>query len=646
MGRHLVPLVGGWSLWRDFAVRSAGFPVSGLDVFGSGAESARLCEVARDPRFVEAVTWQNPAAVDNAVAKIVDGRARKPSRRRQHEELVASYWQRYCAKNDTIGFFGPLAWGRIEDDARSLAACSVALERERVVHLEAWGVQALAEEIDPDLRIATGPYAERDLRATLETHPDETTRQRGMAMLDRLEAARDGVAGAPPPLLRGALADLDATFVELTQREPVRHAGRAYGGRTLAYLDCMRDLDMVAGPSLIADLQPALQTLFEACRWYCGRVQRIGRRVIDDSLPDRRGPFMPALQSVLQKLMQPPPELADEVAELKRRLTDVLRDTDPATIGGRAAVAFADHEPAWRTAVFQSVDVQIAARDEAAIAAGDYLAVIGDVHPGNNPLIQGLFAHRHPDPSAFRRAISGDLGPGLPALLPPYAPGLSVDARTFPATSNDWIHIAVMPDTRAQNGRRTWFPHELLIDGTDVIDTTGELRVPVGDVFGIVIFIAGVRAFELLSEEEHAPRVTIGRAVIRRESWSIPATDVPPRPEDIPAFARKHQMPRRVFAKSPLERKPMYLDTESPVLAQILCRHARRAAAEAPHNNFRFTEMLPTPDQCWLADANDNRYVSELRIVAVDEKRRPKQRPANGSPEASNNPDTRATTRI
>jgi hypothetical protein len=77
-------------------------------------------------------------------------------------------------------------------------------------------------------------------------------------------------------------------------------------------------------------------------------------------------------------------------------------------------------------------------------------------------------------------------------------------------------------------------------------------------------------------------------------------------------------MPRRVFAKSPLERKPMYVDVESPVLARILCRHARRAAAEAPDERVRFTEMLPLPEQCWLADADGRRYASELRIVAVD----------------------------
>jgi hypothetical protein len=77
-------------------------------------------------------------------------------------------------------------------------------------------------------------------------------------------------------------------------------------------------------------------------------------------------------------------------------------------------------------------------------------------------------------------------------------------------------------------------------------------------------------------------------------------------------------MPRRVFVKSPLERKPMYLDTESPVLARIFCRHARHAAAEAPAERMQFTEMLPGPEECWLADPEGNRYVPELRIVAVD----------------------------
>jgi hypothetical protein len=592
--------------------------VSGLDVFGPGDESERLRAVARDPAFVEAVTWQNPAAVDNAVANVAANAPTKPSRARQREETVASYWQRYCAKNDTIGFFGPLAWGRFEDGRPPLDFQTGPLVRTRNVHFEAWAVQALAETIDDRLAVPAGPWTERDLRRMLEGHGDAAVRAQGLAALSRLEAARDTVAAASPEALREALAELDAIFVEVTGREPTRNPGRAYGARTLCYLDCMRDLEVTVGGAVIAELSPALQTLFEAGRWYSGRVNAIGRRVIADALPaGGRGPFLPVLQQVLPALMEPPPELAGVVEELQQRLELLLADPDPATIGTRAAAAFADHSPAWPQAVFGSVDLHLAAGDPAAVAAGDYQAVLGDMHLGANPLVQGVFAHRHPDPAGFLDGVVGRVGRGGAILLPPWGPGMGVESRGLPATSEDMIHIAAHPTARAPGGRRTWLAPELSVDGTDLIDARGELRVPLLDAFWLPIFVAGIRVFELLPEAGHAARVTIGRTVLRREGWQIPAGEIPQRPEELPGFAREHGMPRRLFAKSPLERKPMYVDTESAILGRILCRHARNAAAESPESRVRFTEMLPTPDDCWLAGPDGSRYVSELRIVGV-----------------------------
>ena len=615
-----IPLAGDWELWRDFAVRSAGFPVSGLDAFGPGDESKRLADVANDVRFQEAVTWQNPAALANAVLKVASRAPTKPpSRARGREEIVASYWQRYCGKNDTIGFFGPLAWGRIEDGGPPLHARSGDLVRSRHVHFEVWPVQALAETLDPDIRIASGPHPERDLRAALGAHADSDVRVRGLAALDRLEAARDDLAAAPPARLRESLAVLDETFVELTGQDATRNPGMAYGARTLCYLDCMRDLDVTMGPSLVADMAPALQTLFEVGRWYSGRVNAIGRGVIEGALPDGgRGPFAPVLVDVLQTLLgRLPSELGDAVEELHERLGRVIADPDPETIGRRAAAEFADHQPAWRPATFQSVDVQIAARGEAALAAGDYLAVIGDVHLGNNPLMQGVFAHRHPDPDGMMGRFDAAVGAGLPVLLPPWSPTMNVEARGQPRGSDGWVHLAAMPGTRAPNGRRTWLPQELAVDGSDIVDASGELRISLVDAFWLPIFVSGVRALSLLPEEEHAPRVTISRMVLRREGWSIPATEIPERSGDVAAFARDRGMPRRLFMKSPLERKPMYLDTESAVLSRILCRQARHAR-EQPGTRMEFTEMLPGPDECWLADEDGNHYVSELRMVAVD----------------------------
>jgi hypothetical protein len=621
MSEH-APLAGDWVLWRDFAVRSAGFPVSGLEVFGSPDESDRLRLVARDPGFQEAVTWQNETVMAPAVLKVAEGAVTKPSKMRQREDLVASYWQRYCAKNDTIGFFGPLAWGHVDDAGSRLRVRSGALVRERMVHLEAWAVQALAETLDPGLKIATGQHAERELRIALNDHPDADVHARGLLALDRLEAAREAVSAASREALRDALAALDATFIELVGREPIRNPGQAYGARTLCYLDCMRDLDTTIGPQLVAEMAPALQTLFEAGRWFCGRVNEVGRRVIEQALPDGgSGPFIPVLARVLRTLMQFPPEFAAEVSELQRRMAGVLADPDPGTAGRRAAAAFGDHLPAWPSAVFQSVDVQIAARDEAAIADGAYLAVVGDVHPGLNPLTQGLFANRHPNPAAFLQLRSRELGGGVPILLPPLAPGLGVDARSFPVTAVDDIHIATLPGTRAPAGQRTWLPHELLVEGTDLVDRTGSLRVSLMSVFSVPFMIACGVTFELQPSEDHAPRIALGQTVLARESWSVAASDIPDRAADVAAFARDRGMPRRLFTKSPLERKPMYLDVESPVLARILCRQARHAAASS-RQRIRFTEMLPAPEHCWLTGPENNRYVSELRLVAVDSARR------------------------
>src|SRR5262249_15229622 len=159
--------------------------------------------------------------------------------------------------------------------------------------------------------------------------------------------------------------------------------GNTYRGRTLVYLDSMRDLDVNVGPTLLAELAPALRVLFEASRWYCGEVNAFGRRVIERSLPGaERGPFAPVLAQVLKTLRRRRRDLAEIVAELQRRLAIVLRDPDQATAGTRAAHTFADHRPAWRLGVFQSVDVLIAAPDIGAVATGNYLAVVGDVHPG------------------------------------------------------------------------------------------------------------------------------------------------------------------------------------------------------------------------------------------------------------------------
>jgi len=120
------------------------------------ATGARLRQAAKDPRMRAAMLWQNR----NAVKGTVDALLRKPagavdSKTREHERLVASYLQRYCTKNDTIGFFGPVGWGSIDDAERAIELhVGTQLLRKRSVYFETWGVQLLAATLaaDPELR--------------------------------------------------------------------------------------------------------------------------------------------------------------------------------------------------------------------------------------------------------------------------------------------------------------------------------------------------------------------------------------------------------------------------------------------------------------------------------------------------------------
>ncbi len=173
-----VPLARGWSLWPHALVRGAGFPVGDVlaladphlaelarraaedeaarpafDAAWPGARARQrqvLRAVAASPRFREAVTWQNRGALVTGVdALLRQPPERDDARTRKKELLVASYLQRYATKCETIGFFGPVGWGRW-DAAQPAAVRVVAgptLLAARATYLEPWALQALVDAL-------------------------------------------------------------------------------------------------------------------------------------------------------------------------------------------------------------------------------------------------------------------------------------------------------------------------------------------------------------------------------------------------------------------------------------------------------------------------------------------------------------------
>jgi hypothetical protein len=195
-----------WALWRPVAVRSAGFRAADITLLSApelGAHADRLLDRAklsdpelrafrerfasatiglagqvRDlvgrPRFRAALTWQNHHVLRRGVLQLLQfepGVHARTEKYRRREELVASYWQRYCLKNDSIGFFGPVGWGQLSSGPTFYQPGPVLISS-RDVLFETWPIDRLAEALASDPGMA-GWLAPRRLPfVRVEVGPD------------------------------------------------------------------------------------------------------------------------------------------------------------------------------------------------------------------------------------------------------------------------------------------------------------------------------------------------------------------------------------------------------------------------------------------------------------------------------------------
>jgi hypothetical protein len=171
-------------MWRHVVLRAPGFPAGGVDLLASaelaaaadgltereadnagqwsryrtsfeeemGQLSSRILGLAAEPRLELALAWQNHRIFDTAIAPMLrnhaTSNARRNSKQRQHEELIANYWQRYCVKNDTIGFTGPVGWSLLDPGAAvTLLETGKELIASSEVFFETWVIDRLAAAI-------------------------------------------------------------------------------------------------------------------------------------------------------------------------------------------------------------------------------------------------------------------------------------------------------------------------------------------------------------------------------------------------------------------------------------------------------------------------------------------------------------------
>jgi|GEM_PF-532178 len=773
---HLVRLTDNWALWRTVCLRGTGLPIhllaaaadTGLAqaadaVLTAGADpqaaagreqadaayaaefaaaarrlSASLYDAARLPKLREAVAWQNRHALTTGIDVLVR-RGPQPRRNgphRQHESLVMSYLQRYCAKNDTIGFFGPVGWSQFDEgqgiritqpapgqelaarstylegwafrafmaqhasalrpwlvprrmpfvgfdgttlrppmapaiplsaaeaavlrscddvrDARTVAEVALAdpagglheaaevfavLARLADSHRLAWQVDVAPQDIRP----------ERAIRTLLARVTDDSVREPIEKALDELAAARDELAsaGGDAERVADAIAGLETTFTRLSGLPPTRRAGELYAGRTLAFEECLRGGTVRFGTDTLDGVKDALALVLDAARWFvsaCGatyaqkleevyrqRVAALGTDVVpfadvwllgNDILfsdpPWPIGPVMDMLRQRWSAVLDLPPDGARRVE---------LRSAD---LREQMSVQFPAQPRPWPTAVHHSPDLMIAGDRT---ADGRLTWVLGEVHPSVLTLRYSTWLELHHDPDAMRAAIRHDLNGTVVWLAETAEVHGSCMRLSNVAASPDDLRLVFAHDSCGYDPGVA-----LKVADCDVVDSPNGLRVrqrdgtherSLAEVIGDLVAGVTSGSFDLMPTGEHTPRVTIDDLVVCRERWKLDAAeptfaytaDESTRYVQARAWAARHGMPRYLFLRFTGEKKPIYADLTSLASIDMISRSIRRARRVAGADaTVTAVEMVPTPDQTWLTDAQGHRYSAELRMVVVDQR--------------------------
>ncbi|MEV4319537.1 lantibiotic dehydratase [Actinocrispum sp. NPDC049592] len=762
---HVVLPSGKWAVWKPLLLRASGFPASGVSRLtapelarqadtvaeespGSpgyaayqqafDAEMARLSgelqAIVREPGFRLALTWQNHRVIDTGLNPFLRRRPgidKRNSQYRQHEDLLANYWQRYCVKNDAIGFFGPVGWGHLDaGTATSEVRAGPGLIASSEVFFETWAVDELAARVeatgglrkwlcprilpfvrieDEHLRVpgvrpvplkpeelavlgscdgrtpawqvvksvvdtvaglsVEDAYAvierlcrrrvlawridvpvslrpERDLRRVLSELGDPTVAAEGRAKLDRLEAARDEVrlAADDPAALLGALTDLDATFRELTGAAPTRNQGKTYGGRTLVYHDALRDVRPLLGRDFLEALRP-IELLLGSIRWFTHQVGQKLRSALGELVDEYVAGHghMPTLAWIWMNAMPlvhgPEARMAEDVcAELHRRWESILDCPvdgarvryDQEQLADKVAELFDAPGPGWSGARYCSPDIMISASSREAFERGEFTLVLGEFHVAVNTLRSAFQVEQHPCPQELWACLAAETpGPRLHPVLPKENAG-RLSARTHPALTLDRDFLVTLFDHTVDPARsRVLRAADLEVErsaGRLWVTAPGEYRFDVLDVFAEMLMNLVGDRFGIFGVLPHTPRVTIGKVVITRESWMFgpdqlsfaTAKNEATRFAQARQWARANRMPREVFVKAAKQKKPFYVDFDSPVYVNLFAKAVRAARSAPDQVPVQITEMLPATADLWLTGGPAERYTSELRLAVFD----------------------------
>ncbi|MCA2227870.1 lantibiotic dehydratase [Nonomuraea aurantiaca] len=456
--------------------------------------------------------------------------------------------------------------------------------------------------------------------------------------LGRLEEGRRRLelAGDRPESLAAAFQALDADLVELTGGPAVHSRDQRPMGRRAVYEECERDLELRLGADVKAALLPPMHLMLAGAQWLTWRFGSCLEALLSEIF-DRTAAGAPVPLGLL--VGQFFERMGDHswFAAATEEFQDIWHDLlafQPGTrrvtrqssdLADLVRTRFAAPPPTWYGACHHSPDVMIAARGPEDLCAGRYEFVLGELHPAMVTVDSVSFAEFHPDPPRLMRYAERALA-RHPRLVPVYPRTGELTGRDYPTPelySDRYWYLSFSPG----NGERPT-PRGRLLELSKLIaerDPDLVVRTPDGgrltmlDVFGELAQDALGGLFRPLRPLPHTPRVTIDRLVMARETWRVPAAEIPHRGSGGAAYAAlrhwadAHGMPRFVFWRAAPRTKPRYLDFDSPLFVNDFLTEVRKGRKSG--GVISITEMHPDPAHTWLPDAQGRTHTSELRLV-------------------------------
>lgn len=492
------------------------------------------------------------------------------------------------------------------------------------------------------LEVASQLYPERALRQRIERIGDSGLRQECSAALTELTDARTRVASSAgnPVRLEQTLEELDATFSRVTGRAPVRRAGQMYAARSLVYEDCRRGGRLVLGTHFIERVGPALSIVLDSIQWTASALAHAVREHLRRKYAELRSAHeMDDIDSLsfYNEARRTVPQVIAGLREpltsdLNHRWQQVLNDelSGPSVVRTaedvcrRASAAFASNGRIWGHAQYIGPDVLVAAPSIEAFRRGDFQVVLGEVHTTSS-LLRSCLVTQHSDRPTLAATLALDTGDT--AVIHRQRPKQTWLARVVPGVHSpahwQYQYLDEVPDrTDCRPAPAAMFV--VADDGQTVRlrSRDGQIELDAIDLFGMLLSAETDEITRLAWwRSDHVPRVTIGDLTVVRERWQVRAGDFPFFGEGdaarqfvaVRAWAQRHRLSRRVFYKSPAERKPCYLDFNSPTYVSLFRKIIRRLGAD---QSVRIEEMFPDIDDVWLTDSRGHRYTCEFRFAA------------------------------